>query len=114
MKSVKKLSSLAITAVLSAATFAMPVLAAENTTTSTEFSYVKKNEPTYTVSIPSALALSEDGADLNIEATDVADLDGKTVSVTIAEQLLRNQLVLSAKTSKPSYTVHSLSANFQR
>ena len=66
MKSVKKLSSLAITAVLSAATFAMPVLAAENTTTSTEFSYVKKNEPTYTVSIPSALALSEDGADLNI------------------------------------------------
>ena len=43
MKSVKKLSSLAITAVLSAATFAMPVLAAENTTTSTEFSYVKKN-----------------------------------------------------------------------
>ena len=75
MKSVKKLSSLAITAVLSAATFAMPVLAAENTTTSTEFSYVKKNEPTYTVSIPSALALSEDGADLNIEATDVADLD---------------------------------------
>ena len=84
MKSVKKLSSLAITAVLSAATFAMPVLAAENTTTSTEFSYVKKNEPTYTVSIPSALALSEDGADLNIEATDVADLDGKTVSVTIA------------------------------
>lgn len=48
MKSVKKLSSLAITAVLSAATFAMPVLAAENTTTSSEFSYVKKNEPTYT------------------------------------------------------------------
>ena len=101
MKSIKKLSSLAITAVLSAATFAMPVLAAENTTTSTEFSYVK----TYTVSIPSALALSEDGADLNIEATDVADLDGKTVSVTIAgTSYYRNQLVLSAKTSKPSYT----------
>lgn len=106
MKSVKKLSSLAITAVLSAATFAMPVLAAENTTTSTEFSYVKKNEPTYTVSIPSALALSEDGADLNIEATDVADLDGKTVSVTIAgTSYYRNPAcIYPQKLQKPSYT----------
>ena len=37
----------------------------------------------FTVTIPSALALSKDGTALNIEAKDVADLDGKKVSVTI-------------------------------
>ena len=100
-------SSLAITAVLSAATFAIPVLAAENTTTSTEFSYVKKNEPTYTVSIPSALALSEDGADLNIEATDVADLDGKTVSVTIAGVITAISLYYPQKLQNHLIPVHS-------
>ena len=107
MKSVKKLSSLAITAVLSAATFAMPVLAAENTTTSTEFSYVKKNEPTYTVSIPSALALSEDGADLNIEATDVADLDGKTVSVLREQVITAISLYYPQKLQNHLIPVHS-------
>lgn len=101
----KKISTFALTAALALSTFSLPVLAAENTTAATEFSYIQKNEPTYTVSIPSALALSEDGADLNIEASDVAYLDGKKVSVTIAEtNYYRNQLVLSAKTSKPSYT----------
>ena len=66
---------------------------------------VQKNEPTYTVSIPSALALSKEGTALNIEAKDVADLDGKKVTVTIAgTDYYRNQLVLQAKTSKPTYT----------
>lgn len=80
----KKLSAFAVAAVLTVSTFTLPVHAEENTTSaSTEFSYVQKNEPTYTVTIPSALALSKDGTALNIEAKDVAGLDGKKVSVTI-------------------------------
>ena len=106
VKNMKMLSTAVIAAVLTVSAFALPVHAEENTTSaSTEFSYVQKNEPTYTVSIPSALALSKEGTALNIEAKDVADLDGKKVTVTIAgTDYYRNQLVLQAKTSKPTYT----------
>ena len=106
VKNMKMLSTAMIAAVLTVSAFALPVHAEENTTSaSTEFSYVQKNEPTYTVSIPSALALSKEGTALNIEAKDVADLDGKKVTVTIAgTDYYRNQLVLQAKTSKPTYT----------
>ena len=106
IKNMKKLSAFAVAAVLTISTFTLPVHAEENTTSaSTEFSYVQKNEPTYTLTIPSALALSKDGTALNIEAKDVADLDGKKVSVTIVgTDYYRNQLVLQAKTSKPTYT----------
>lgn len=42
---------------------------------------------------------------MTIEAKDVAYLDGKKVSVTVAgTNYYRNQLVLQARTSKPSYT----------
>lgn len=42
---------------------------------------------------------------MDITASDVAYLDGKKVSVTIAgTDYFRNQFVLSAKTSKPTYT----------
>ena len=106
IKNVKKFSAVAVAAILAVSAFTLPAHAEENiTSSSTEFSYVQKNEPTYTVSIPSALALSKDGTALNIEAKDVADLDGKKVSVTIAgTDYYRNQLVLQAKTSKPTYT----------
>ncbi len=104
MKSMNKIMTVAFAAVLTVSALALPVHAEENiTSASTEFSYIQKNEPTYTVSIPSALALSKDGTALNIEAK-VADLDGKKVSVTIAgTDYYRNQLVLQARTSKPSY-----------
>ncbi len=104
-KSMKKLSVIAAAAMLSVSAFTLSAYAEENTTSaSTEFSYVQKNDPTYTVTIPSALALSKEGTALNIEASDVADLDGKKVSVTISgTNYFRNQLVLQAKTSKPSY-----------
>ena len=55
MKNMKKFSTAVIAAALTVSAFALPVHAEENTTSaSTEFSYVQKNEPTYTVSIPSA------------------------------------------------------------
>lgn len=98
----KKTLLSALTAVLAISAFALPVYAQD---ASTEFSYTQKNEPTYTVSIPSSLALSEEGTPLNIEAKDVSYLDGKKVTVTIAgTDYYRNQLVLHAKTSKPSYS----------
>lgn len=98
----KKTTLSALTAILAMSAFTLPVYAQDS---STEFSYTQKNEPTYTVSIPSSLALSEEGTPLNIEATDVAYLEGKKVTVTIAgTDYYRNQLVLHAKTSKPSYS----------
>ncbi len=83
----------------------VPVFAEEIETASTEFSYVQENEPTYTVTIPGSLALSKEGTDLDITATDVADLGDKRVAVTISgTNYFRNQLVLQAKTSNSSYT----------
>lgn len=82
-----------------------PVFAANTGKVHTGLSLYVANDPVYTVIIPSALALSKDGTALNIEAKDVADLDGKKVSVTIVgTDYYRNQLVLQAKTSKPTYT----------
>lgn len=94
----------AAAAVLFTTVAAVPVYAADSTQ-QTQFSYVQTNEPTYTVSIPSSLALTKEGAPLDITASDVAYMDGKKVSVTIAgTDYFRNQFVLSAKTSKPTYT----------
>lgn len=98
----KKTILSALATILAISTFTLPVYAQD---VSTEFSYTKKNEPTYTVSIPSSLVLSEEGTPLSIEAKDVSNLDGKKVSVMIAgTDYYRNQLVLHAKTSKPSYS----------
>ena len=105
MKLQKSIITLAIAATLSASVFTLPALAADNTQTSTQFTYTKQNDPTYTVSIPSSLSLTDEGTPLTITASDVAYLNGKKVSVTIAgTNYYRNQLVLSAKTSKPTYT----------
>ena len=105
MKLQKSIITLAIAATLSASVFTLPALAADNTQASTQFTYTKQNDPTYTVSIPSSLSLTDEGTPLTITASDVAYLNGKKVSVTIAgTNYYRNQLVLSAKTSKPSYT----------
>ena len=105
MKLQKSIITLAIAATLSASVFTLPALAADNTQASTQFTYTKQNDPTYTVSIPSSLSLTDEGTPLTITASDVAYLNGKKVSVTIAStNYYRNQLVLSAKTSKPTYT----------
>lgn len=105
MKLQKSIITLAIAATLSASVFTLPALAADNTQASTQFTYTKQNDPTYTVSIPSSLSLTDEGTPLTITASDVAYLNGKKVSVTIAgTNYYRNQLVLSAKTSKPTYT----------
>jgi hypothetical protein len=107
-----KIKKLAGTAAAMAAVLAMTAMPAwaedtdTTTTQSTQLSYVAQaNEPSYTVTIPESLALSNDGTPLDITASDVADLNGKRVSVTLAgTNYYRNQMVLSAKTSKSSYT----------
>lgn len=67
-------------------------------TLGTEFSYEIKNDPTYTITIPSSVAISENGTKVEIEAKNVANLDGKKVSVTIAgTDYFQNQMVLSGK-----------------
>lgn len=80
VKNMKMLSTAVIAAVLTVSAFALPVHAEENTTSaSTEFSYVQKNEPTYTVSIPSALALSKEGKGTSMAFTigvvEITELD---------------------------------------
>lgn len=51
----KKTITCALTALMAVSALSLPVYAQD---ASTEFSFVKKNDPTYTVSIPSSLALS--------------------------------------------------------
>lgn len=77
----------------------------QTTEASTEFSYMKQNTPTYTISIPSTLSLADEGSPLTITASDISYLGDKRISVTIAgTDYYRNQLVLTGKTSKPSYS----------
>ena len=105
MKKMKKAASFMAVAAAMTALAAVPALAEEMESTATEFSYVQENEPSYTVTIPGSLALSKEGSNLDITATDVADLGDKRVAVTISgTDYFRNQLVLQAKTSNSSYT----------
>lgn len=105
MKRMKKAASFMALAAAMATLAAVPALAEEMKTSTTEFSYVQENEPTYTVTIPGSLALSKEGSNLDITATDVANLGDKRVAVTISgTNYFRNQLVLQAKTSNSSYT----------
>ena len=104
---IKRLACTAAVMTTVLAATAMPALADDTTTTqSTQLSYVAQaNEPSYTVTVPESLALTNDGTALDITASDVADLNGKKVSVTLSgTNYFRNQMVLSAKTSKTSYT----------
>ncbi len=67
----------------------------------TEWTFELKNDPTYTVTIPSAVALSKNGTQIDITAENVANLDGQRISVTIAgTDAYRDQMVLEGKDSK--------------
>lgn len=107
MRISKKITSVIAAAAAALSMTAVPALADDaQQTQSTEFSYTAPaNDPTYTVTIPAALSLTDEGTALDITASDVADLNGKRVSVTIAgTNYYRNQMVLQARTSKPMYT----------
>lgn len=66
----------------------------------TKFTYEHKNEPTYTVTIPSSVVIAKDGTQMEIVAEDVANLDNQKVSVTIAgTDQYRNQMVLQGNTT---------------
>ena len=65
----------------------------------TEFTFELKNDPTYTVTIPSAVTLTKEGTQVDIVAENVANLDNQKVSVTIAgTDKYRNQMLLEGKT----------------
>ncbi len=65
----------------------------------TTFSFDYKNDPTYTVTIPDAVTMDKDGSDVNIVAENVANLDGKKISVTIAgTDQFRDQMLMEGKT----------------
>lgn len=104
MKVMKKLTALLLSAVTVISVGAMGVSAAafdQDSTDSigTEFTFEYKNDPTYTVTIPSAVVMTKDGVQMDIVAEDVANLDNQKVSVTIAgTDKYRNQMVLEGKT----------------
>lgn len=95
-----------LTTVLTCLTAPCTAFASEiSNETTTEFSYEQANEPSFTVTIPAALTLSDEGTPLDITASDVSYLGEKKVSVTIAgTNYYRNQMVLVGETSKPSYS----------
>ena len=67
----------------------------------TEWTFELKNDPTYTVTIPSAVTLSKNGTQVDITAENVANLDCQRISVTIAgTDAYRNQMVLEGKDSR--------------
>ena len=53
-------------------------------TLGTEFTFEYKNDPTYTVTIPSAVALEKSGTTMDITADNIANLENQRVQVTIA------------------------------
>ena len=100
----KKILSLAFAVTLCAtATVGAPAYAAaadQNSTEplGTEFTFKMKNDPTYTITIPEAIAMDEDGTPVDIKAENVANLDGKKISVTLAgTDYFRNQMVLEGE-----------------
>ena len=63
---------------------------------STAFTYELKNLPSYTVTIPESVVITNEGSD-------VKHLDGQKVSITIAgTDAYRNQMLLSGKTESGS------------
>lgn len=99
----KKLITAICGVALCAATAVSASAATVNQTTEgsaeTSFSFEYKYDPEYTVTIPSEVELTTEGANVEIEAENVAHLDNKKVSVTIAgTNAYRNQMVLSGKT----------------
>lgn len=70
---------------------------------STALSFELKADPTYTVTIPEEVTMSEDGTQVEVSVKDTANLDGKKVSVTVAgTDYFRDQMVLEREvTSGP-------------
>lgn len=67
-------------------------------TLGTEFTFEYKNDPTYTVTIPSAVALEKSGTTMDITADNIANLENQRVQVTIAgTDKYRNQMLLEGK-----------------
>ncbi|MFQ8600915.1 MAG: hypothetical protein ACLSAP_10260 [Oscillospiraceae bacterium] len=67
----------------------------------TAFSYTYHNDPTFTVTIPSAIDMDTNGSQVAIAAENVANLDGRKISVTIAgTQYFRNQMVMEGVDDK--------------
>ncbi len=105
MKSKKIIALMtAVCAVVSASAISASAVSADQSSLEslgTEWTFELKNDPTYTVTIPSAVALSQNGTQVDITAENVANLDGQRVSVTIAgTDAYRDQMVLEGKDSK--------------
>ena len=100
MKHMKRIAAL----VLSIGSLAAFTLSANASEASTQFTFELKNDPTYTVTIPTEVTLTKSGTEISITAENVANLDeNQKISVTIAgTDAYRNQMVLSAKTASGS------------
>ncbi len=69
-------------------------------TLGTDFTCTVENNPTYTVTIPSAVTISQNGTVVDITAENVANLGDQEISVTIGgTDYFRNQLVLEGEAS---------------
>lgn len=91
---------------------AVVVLAAAGTTLAfaenngTKFSYEHLADPAYTITIPAEVTLTKEGVDVTIEATHVANLNNRTISVTAAgTDYYRNQFVLEAANVSPRSSI---------
>ena len=85
----KKILSIVLAVALCAAVTLTPAYAASadqssEDAVSTEFTFELKNDPTYTVTVPSAVTLDKDGTQVDITAENVANLGAKKISVTLA------------------------------
>ena len=104
MKVMKKMMAMLLSAVTVISMGAIGVSAATADQDSTdaigtEFTFEYENDPTYTVTIPSAVVMTKDGVQMDIVAENVANLDNQKVSVTIAgTDKYRNQMLLEGKT----------------
>ncbi len=104
MKLVKKIVSLtlALSTVISMGAIAASAESVDQSSTealSTQFTFEYKNDPTYTVTIPSSVVMKKDGVQMDIVAEDIANLDNQKVSVTIAgTDKYRNQMLIEGKT----------------
>lgn len=97
MKTKKTLAMLLAAAAIATAAV-QPAAAASAEAPGTQWTFELKNDPTYTVTIPSAVTLSKDGTQVDVVAENVANLDGQRVSVTIAgTDAYNNQMVLEGK-----------------
>lgn len=89
--------SLAATTAISASAASYDQNSTENI--GTEWTFELKNDPTYTVTIPSAIEMSKTGTQVDIDCENVANLDGQRISVTIAgTDAYKDQMVLEGKT----------------